>query len=287
LSETLLAAVIDTVDVCVAVLNGPELRHAFVNKAYQAISPGAPMLGRRYREVFAGAAGAGAEEGLADVLSTGRPWRIAHTPLPIASDPGALWEGQAVRVAAAGANAPPCIVLSIRNVTEAVRAEQAVSAGEASVRQANARLQKTIDSITDGLLVLDRAWRYTYVSERAGKIIGMAPEDLLGGCVWELFPHAVGTRFYDGYHQAMASGEPVHFEEYYPRPLDMWLQCHCYPSADELTVYFRDVSEQHRADAACGRTRRCCAPSATPRPTSSLPRMPAAACGLPTRQRWR
>ena len=250
LPDALLASAIDTVDVCIAIMSGPELRYTLVNTAYQAISPGVSMLGRRYREVFVEAAAAGAEERLLDVLATGRPWRIERYMSPIASDPGALWEGKAVRAEAADQDMPYSVIVSIRNVTASVRVEQALSAGEASLRRANARLQKTIDSITDGLLVLDKAWRYTYVSERAGKIIGMAPEDLVGGCAWELFPLAVGTRFYDDYHQAMASGEPVHFEEYYPRPLDMWLQCHCYPSEDELTVYFRDVSEQRRADAA-------------------------------------
>ena len=250
LAEALLVTAIDTADVCIAILSGPELRYSFVNKAYQAISPGTNMLGRRYREVFVEAAASGAEERLLDVLSTGRPWHIERYLLPIASDSGAVWEGKAVRAEAADQDTPSSVIVSIRNVTASVRVEQALSAGEASLRQANARLQKTIDSITDGLLVLDRSWRYTYVSDRAGKIIGMNPEDLVGGCVWELFPHAVGTRFYDGYHQAMATGEPVAFEEYYPQPLNMWIQCHCYPSADELTVYFRDVSEQHHADAA-------------------------------------
>jgi PAS domain S-box-containing protein len=250
LPESLLAMAIDTVDACVAIMSGPELRYTFVNKAYQAISPGVPMLGRRYREVFAEAAGAGAEERLIDVLTTGRPWRIDRYMAPIASDPGALWEGEATRAQAAGQHGSPCVIVSIRNVTESVHVAQALSASEASLRHANARLQKTIDSITDGLLVFDSEWRYTYVSARAGEIIGLEPESLIGGCVWELFPHAIGTRFYDDYHRAMATGEPASFEEYYPHPLNMWLECRCYPSADELTVYFRDVSERHRADAA-------------------------------------
>jgi PAS domain-containing protein len=225
LPESLLAMAIDTVDACVAIMSGPELRYTFVNKAYQAISPGVPMLGRRYREVFAEAAGAGAEERLIDVLTTGRPWRIDRYMAPIASDPGALWEGEATRAQAAGQHGSPCVIVSIRNVTDSVHVAQALSASEASLRHANARLQKTIDSITDGLLVFDSEWRYTYVSARAGEIIGLEPESLIGGCVWELFPHAIGTRFYDDYHRAMATGEPASFEEYYPHPLNMWLEC--------------------------------------------------------------
>jgi hypothetical protein len=44
LSETLLAAAINTVDACVAILSGPELRYTFANEVYQAISPDVAML---------------------------------------------------------------------------------------------------------------------------------------------------------------------------------------------------------------------------------------------------
>jgi PAS domain S-box-containing protein len=250
LSDTLLVAAINAVDACVAILTGPDLRYTFVNDAYQAISPEVQMLGQRLGDVFPEAAKTGLEARLLEVLNSGQPWRIERHNTPIHSDHGALWEGKVVRTEPGNEHTPAAIVVFIRNVTEAVRMEQALANTEDTLRETNDKLQKTIDSITDGVLVLDREWRYTYVSERAAKIIGMKPEQLVDGCVWDLFPHAEGTKFYEGYHQAMASGQPVHFEEYYPYPLDMWLECHCYPSAEELTVYFRDVSDKRRADEA-------------------------------------
>jgi PAS domain S-box-containing protein len=116
--------------------------------------------------------------------------------------------------------------------------------------QAHHQLQSVLRSITDGLAVLDKNWRYTYFSEQGAQIIGMRPEQLLGGCIWELFPHAQGTKFYESYHDAVASGQPVHFEEYYPEPLNKWLECHCYPSDEGLAVYFHDISDRKRAEEA-------------------------------------
>ena len=116
--------------------------------------------------------------------------------------------------------------------------------------QAHHQLQSVLRSITDGLAVLDKNWRYTYFSEQGAQIIGMRPEQLLGGCIWELFPHAQSTKFYQSYHDAVASGQPVHFEEYYPEPLNKWLECHCYPSDEGLAVYFRDISDRKRAEEA-------------------------------------
>ena len=116
--------------------------------------------------------------------------------------------------------------------------------------QAHRQLQSVLNSITDGLAVLDKNWRYTYFSEQGAQIVGMRPAQLLGGCIWELFPHAKGTKFYESYHGAVASGQPVHFEEYYPEPLNKWLECHCYPSDEGLAVYFRDISDRKRAEEA-------------------------------------
>jgi len=98
---------------------------------------------------------------------------------------------------------------------------------EAELRQAHDKLQSVLSSITDGLAVLDKNWRYTYFSEQGARIIGVRREQLLGECVWEMFPHAQGTKFYEEYHRAVESGQPVHFEEFYPEPLNSWLECHC------------------------------------------------------------
>jgi PAS domain S-box-containing protein len=119
---------------------------------------------------------------------------------------------------------------------------------EDSLHKERQRLQMVLDSITDGLLMLDHDWRYTYFSKTGAKMIGMRPEDLIGRCVWDLFPHAKGTKFYEGYHQAVETGQPVHFEEFYAEPLNQWLECHCYPTEDGLTVYFHNITERKRTD---------------------------------------
>ena len=247
LSEAVMLAAIQAVDAAVAVLTGPELRFTFVNPAYQAFRATAPMLGQRFIEVFPEAIEIGAEKNLLAVLDSGTPWRLNRYYIATAASPSSWWSGEAIRVAAS-ANAPASVVFFVRNVSETVRMEHALIASEQAMRLTNHKLHATLDSITDGVLTMNADWEYTLVSERAANIVGMTPQDMLGRNVWTVFPHAEGTLFYDGYHQAMRSGEPVHFEEYYPAPLDLWLECHCYPANGELTVYFRDVSERRRMD---------------------------------------
>ncbi len=111
-------------------------------------------------------------------------------------------------------------------------------------KQAEQRLTATLESITDGFLSLDRNWSYNYFNQRGAQMLGMKREDLIGGRVWDLFPHATHSNFYKEYHRAVDTNTPVHFEEYYPDPLNLWLECHCYPLPGGLTVFFRDITER-------------------------------------------
>jgi PAS domain S-box-containing protein len=129
------------------------------------------------------------------------------------------------------------------DITTRVKAEEAQ-------RAAHLKLQSVLDSITDGLLVLDSDWHFTYCSEHGARILGLRPEDLVGARAWEVFPHAEASKFGEAYRRANASREPVHFEEFYPEPLNMWLECHCYPTDEGLSVYFRDISERKRTEEA-------------------------------------
>ena len=56
-----------------------------------------------------------------------------------------------------------------RDITDRKRAE-------AEERRAQERLQATLSSITDGLVILDRDWRYTYFSETAARMVGVTGE---------------------------------------------------------------------------------------------------------------
>ncbi|MEO7859976.1 MAG: PAS domain S-box protein [Nitrospirales bacterium] len=122
--------------------------------------------------------------------------------------------------------------------------------GETALREAHHKLEAVLSSITDGLLVMDKDWRFTYVNEQGASMIGQRTEQLIGSCVWDLFPHAQGTKFYECYHRAVESRRPVHFEEFYPEPLNTWFECRCYPSSKGLSVYFQDITTRKQTEVA-------------------------------------
>ena len=128
---------------------------------------------------------------------------------------------------------------------------------EDRIRAAHDSLQRVLGSITDGMAVLDSEWRYTYFSETGARMLGVRSEDMLGRCVWDLFAQADQLAFGREYRRAVETGMATHFEDFYPAPLNMWIECHCYPSSDGLSVYFRDVTDRRLAqDAAVENERR-------------------------------
>jgi PAS domain S-box-containing protein len=104
-----------------------------------------------------------------------------------------------------------------------------------------------LESITDAFYAIDRDWRFTYVNSKAETLMGRGREELLGQDVWRLYSDAIGSEFHTAYHRAMDEKVAVSFEAYYP-PQDRWYELHAYPSADGISVYFRDINERKRSE---------------------------------------
>ena len=111
----------------------------------------------------------------------------------------------------------------------------------------NQELQTVLGSITEGLLILDKDWKFTFLNKQGAVIFGSNAEDLIGQRMWDVFPLAHNANSYEAFRRTIEEGQPVEFEEYFPEPANKWLECHCYPSSRGLSVYFRDVSARRRA----------------------------------------
>ncbi|CAN5892552.1 hypothetical protein BH18ACT11_BH18ACT11_28830 [soil metagenome] len=130
----------------------------------------------------------------------------------------------------------------IIDITERKRAEEAL-------QDATERITNVLERITDAFFAVDSQWRFTYLNRQAERILQRRREELLGKSLWDEFPDAVGSRFYEKYHEAVESGTSVHFEDFY-EALNHWVEVHAYPSDEGLTVYFRDVTGRKRAREA-------------------------------------
>jgi len=139
------------------------------------------------------------------------------------------------------------IIATVRDVTEhnTLYKELAESHQRQAVleaRQAGARaLHIALESTTDSVVVLDRAWRFTYLNQRA-KAQNARGRDLVGRVVWDVFPWLEESVVGIAWRAAMASGVPTHADDYFAQARAHF-DTHAYPSTDGLTVFFRDVTE--------------------------------------------
>jgi K+-sensing histidine kinase KdpD len=115
--------------------------------------------------------------------------------------------------------------------------------------------------MSDGVFAVDTDWRVTYANEFGTEVLANAmgreltPEEIEGFHLWEEIPEAVDTVFYEKYHQALDTQEPVTFEEYY-EPLEVWFDVRAYPSETGLSVYLYDITERYRQREAAERRER-------------------------------
>ena len=120
---------------------------------------------------------------------------------------------------------------------------------EADLAKSRRELADVLGRITDGVVAIDADWRYQYVNQAGAQFAGRTPEQLLGKVVWQEFPEAVGTPLYDALQKAMREQQPEVFEDYY-QPLDRWLSLRAFPSDAGLSIFYQDVSERKKAEAA-------------------------------------
>ena len=84
----------------------------------------------------------------------------------------------------------------------------------------------------------------TYVNAQAERLLSRTRGGGLLGCtIWEEFPDAVGSVFEREYRRAVAEQAAVSFEAFFP-PLAAWFEVRAFPSAEGVSVFFHDVTEQ-------------------------------------------
>ncbi|MBZ5609307.1 MAG: PAS domain S-box protein [Acidobacteriia bacterium] len=119
---------------------------------------------------------------------------------------------------------------------------------DARLVDAHGKTGAILEGISDGFNTFDREWRYTYVNAAAARMLGKAPEELLGRTLWELWPQAEESPFGAAYRRAVAANVPMQVESYYPEPLNAWFEVRCYPSRDGLSLFFTNTTERRRAE---------------------------------------
>ena len=106
---------------------------------------------------------------------------------------------------------------------------------------------RLLETMPTAFVCFDAEWRTIYVNGEAARLLGRPREELIGAHHRDLFPTGVGDPTEFSYGQAMASGQPVAFETYYPEPVNRWYEIRAWPTDGGLAVYFLDITERRAA----------------------------------------
>lgn len=143
------------------------------------------------------------------------------------------------QVIADGAGQPSRVVGSCWDITERWEATRRAEA-------ARHNLESVLERVSDGFVAMDRHWRYTYVNESGGRMLGRDAKTLMGKHIWTEFPEGRGQKFHLAYERALSEQRPQSIRDCYP-PWDRWFENRIYPSQDGVSIFFTDVTEQQKA----------------------------------------
>lgn len=238
----------------VAILTQPEHRFEFVNQAYRRLFGDRGFIGRNAREVFPELEGQGFFKRLDQVYTSGERFVAHHLPIRLQRSPGAAAEErfldfiyEPVRDEAGRVTGIFC---EGHDVTEAHLARGAMDAS-------NARYTSVLAAMSEGFLVLDEEYRVTEINAEGLRIDGRPESEILGKTHWELFPASVGTPVEAAYRRAMIERVAVELNHHYQDAStghDLWLALRIYPVPGGVAAFYRDISEQVRAEQALRRS---------------------------------
>ncbi len=106
-------------------------------------------------------------------------------------------------------------------------------------------LLQAVEGMQRPMFVLDEHWRFRYVNPAGAAVLDRTVEDLIDRDIWAEFPEAVGTLFWDLYHEVRRTGGTGATEDWYG-PLGKWFRADAFLTEAGLVVTYDDVTEQRR-----------------------------------------
>ena len=108
--------------------------------------------------------------------------------------------------------------------------------------------ESMLENATDGFLVYDSEFQFTYLNADGERLLGKPKTELLGETQWDAFPETVGTEIERQYRRAMKERVAITFDNFSP-PLETWFEIRVSPSTmGGLLVWLRDITARRQAE---------------------------------------
>jgi diguanylate cyclase (GGDEF)-like protein/PAS domain S-box-containing protein len=103
-----------------------------------------------------------------------------------------------------------------------------------------------LESITDGIFIVDHRWCITHVNEKAEHLLGKAAPELVGRRLDRILD-PLASDLLPQIRAARESGDPIDHTQFFPFK-NVWIEIRIQPAKDEVLVYLRDVTDRRRAE---------------------------------------
>ncbi|WP_242036476.1 PAS domain S-box protein [Leptolyngbya sp. FACHB-321] len=238
--ETELRLVTNAVPALIAFVDSDE-RYRFNNRGYEAWfgQPATEIYGKPVREVLGEAAYAGIRPYVEQVLAGQQVTFENQVPH---QEGGTRYVSTTYVPRFDAQGAVVGFVALVNDISDRKRAEQALQASEAQIRN-------LLESITDAFFAVDEHWRFTYVNQTAELMVNRAADDLIGKVFWEEFPGVNDSAFEQMHRRVMRDRVAESLTAFYPNH-ERWYEVRAYPAVNGITMYFTDVTEQIQAAVA-------------------------------------
>ena len=136
------------------------------------------------------------------------------------------------------------------DITERKKIEENLKDSEVKYRRLSERYEMLLESITDGVYVINRDWVYTLVNKMAEKLIHMPIEKLLGNKITDVFPDIEHTSFFKTYETVMNTRKPERIGDAFILPDGQmgYYEVSVYPIREGILCIGRNVTEEKKAE---------------------------------------
>ena len=115
-----------------------------------------------------------------------------------------------------------------------------------SPRKSDQRRYSILESVQDGIFIVDDRWRFTHINEKAEELLHTTAADLVGRRVDKVLDPLASDLFPE-MRNVRTSAMPVERTQFFPAS-NTWVEIRIQPAEHEVVVYLRDVSDRKRAE---------------------------------------
>ena len=115
-------------------------------------------------------------------------------------------------------------------------------------RRFDERRYSVLESVQDGIFIVDDRWRFTHVNEKAEELLHETAADLVGRRIDKILD-PLASDLLPEMRRVRESGMPIERTQFFPAS-NMWVEVRIQPAVHEVLVSLRDVSDRKRAEIA-------------------------------------